>query len=218
MNSADAIKLGQTISQQSHLQQPMLVLLAPKHSLSAQQVAEEAGFFTCLIKPVYPIEFINHLTAAWERWREEKERRNNIKLQQDKPKISVLLIENHDPVQRMHTALFERSGCKVEAAKNAEKIMEMLSFNKYDFIFVDIDLSNVEAVDVVIKIHHHLARINKPCPPIIGMADPGHEQSVQGYCLQVGMDEVISKLIKSHELEEFFQRWGANQLSKNEPG
>jgi CheY-like chemotaxis protein len=72
LNDIDPFQLAQTIRQHKALYQPMLALLTNDGSVNTKESAKAAGFFECIVKPIQPLALQIVLTAAWERWSEQK--------------------------------------------------------------------------------------------------------------------------------------------------
>lgn len=66
-----AFELAEIIYKHSKFQ-TMLVLLADDGFISTKKLAKKAGFFESIVKPIHPIALQVTLTAAWERWIEER--------------------------------------------------------------------------------------------------------------------------------------------------
>lgn len=67
----DAFDLAETICKHTKFQ-PMLVLLADDGLTSTKKLAMMTGFFECIVKPIHPMALQVTLTAAWERWIEQR--------------------------------------------------------------------------------------------------------------------------------------------------
>ncbi len=72
LNDVDPLQLAKTICQHKELHQPMLALLTDNGSMDTKESAKKAGFFECIVKPIQPLALQTVLTAAWERWIEQK--------------------------------------------------------------------------------------------------------------------------------------------------
>jgi PAS domain S-box-containing protein len=203
--SIDALQLGKSILMQRSLKQPMLLLLTAENSVPLQQMAKAAGFFTYFTKPIFPLEFVTSLTAAWEKWM-EKNTANVLKAytaSQDSPSLNVLLVENNYMMQRIHSILLEKNGCTVDIAKNGKDAIEML-INNYDLIFMDICLPDIDVSELVTKINDYHNSVNKTAIPIIGLTSYDNQKLIDN-SLQAGIKKVIAKPVKPEELQRILQ-------------
>jgi signal transduction histidine kinase/CheY-like chemotaxis protein len=66
-----AYELAETLCKHGKFQ-TMLILLANDGLISTKNEAKKAGFFESIVKPIHPIALQVTLTAAWERWIEER--------------------------------------------------------------------------------------------------------------------------------------------------
>lgn len=64
-------ELARKIKNHSELK-AMLVLLADNGTINTKELAKSAGYFECIVKPIQPLALQITLTAAWERWIENR--------------------------------------------------------------------------------------------------------------------------------------------------
>lgn len=67
----DAFDLAENICKYTKFK-PMLILLADDGLSSTKKLAKMTGFFESIVKPIHPLALQVTLTAAWERWIEQK--------------------------------------------------------------------------------------------------------------------------------------------------
>jgi two-component system, OmpR family, aerobic respiration control sensor histidine kinase ArcB len=64
-------ELSKKIKEQKELK-AMTVLMSENGSMSTKEMAKAAGYFECIAKPIQPLALQIALTAAWERWTEQR--------------------------------------------------------------------------------------------------------------------------------------------------
>ncbi len=206
LQSIDAMELGRRIHQQRNLQAPMMVLLMPPSTVEARNSAKQSGFFEILIKPVHPSELLVNLTAAWERW-EDKHRATNKSLSifSDK-QPNILLVEDDPIIQKVHTMMLEKVGCKVNVAQNSQETLSMYA-GGFDAIFMDVGLPGMSGIEIAAEIRR---REQGQRIPIIGVTGYGYEEDRLN-CLEAGMDDVAIKPLKPEELTQLLIKWVAKE-------
>lgn len=195
----DYIELAKQIQTQFRQHQPMLVLVAKQKSLPQMNVALKAGFFECFRRPTHPTELLVCLTAAWEKWVDNRTLLPTpIKTKKQKaPKI--LLVEDDAIIQKIHTAMLKKLGCEVDLAENGYQALQMATHN-YDLIFMDVGLPDLDGIEVAKQITHQINVEHAIHTPIIGLTGYGDDEN-KNKCLAVGMDDVAVKPVKFEEIQ-----------------
>lgn len=201
----DPLVLNQAITKQLTRSKPMLLLLMPPAPITIRQAMKAEGFFDCFIKPISPSELVVNLTAAWERWAENNQKKCAISPANDKVLMSpdILLIEDDLIVQKVHKTMLEKMGCKVDVAKNGEEALQMF-VKGYDLIFMDIGLPGMSGLEITQKIRE--SESTAKYTPIVAMTAFVHEED-KNNCLAVGMDDVATKPISSEALKLLLEHY-----------
>ncbi len=105
--------------------------------------------------------------------------------------INALLIEDDLIVQRVHTMMLTKLGCKVEIAADGLSALKKVTDFAYDIIFVDIGLPDISGFEVIEKIKAINRNFSRNIP-IIALTGYTGEQEKQD-CKQAGASEVIYK-------------------------
>lgn len=209
LHKTTALQLAKAIQQQSSLHQPMLLLVMQKNSLRQQTSAKKVGYFGFLTRPTHPTELLINLTAAWEKWLDEKYK-NLVSIiipkKQDKPTTRILLVEDEPIVQTVHLSMLKKLGYHVDLAKNGSEALKMAAKN-YQLIFMDIGLPDIQGTDIAKKIRarEKKRKTNKRIP-IIGLTGYGGEEH-RNKCIAAGMDDTAVKPVKLEELQRLLNVW-----------
>ncbi len=215
LNAIDALQLSQEIKSQPKLQQPLLLLMTAKISLTAQKTAKTAGFFDFLFKPVQPLETLITLTAIWERWQESKQ----IAHKKISPlteagielKLCILLVEDEPIIQRVHQQMLAKMGCQVDIAENGEKALKMFTDCYYQLVLLDIGLPDMDGFTIARQMRN--LEVTRGYTPIIGLTGYNSIEDQQN-CYEAGMDAVAIKPIKPEELRQIVEKYVARFLAK----
>lgn len=92
---------------------------------------------------------------------------NNIKIEsQDLKSISVFIIED-DPIQlKMVTDMITKNGMKCMGVSDTEKIFPLLKYNKFDILFLDINLHATTGIELIKHIYEKDKDLLKNIPII----------------------------------------------------
>jgi len=205
LQSTDAMALGRKIKSQRGLIQPMMVLLMPPSTLPAKESAKSSGFYEILTKPVHPTELYVTLTAAWEKWEDSHRTKNKVIPAFAQHQPQVLLVEDDPIIQKVHTMMLERVGCKIGVASNGDEALKMYN-QGYDAILMDVGLPGMSGIEIAAEIRKREAGNGRI--PIIGVTGYGYEEDKRN-CLAAGMDDVAIKPLKPDELTQILIKWVA---------
>jgi len=124
----------------------------------------------------------------------------------------ILLVEDKFVNQKVITLMLESLGCQVWIANNGKQAIEMIkkeaadagnpSSIPYDLIFMDIQMPVMDGITATRIIKESF----QSPPPIIGLSANALEGDAEKY-IQQGMDDYISKPVKSEILLEKINFW-----------
>ncbi|QXE26072.1 two-component hybrid sensor and regulator [Richelia sinica FACHB-800] len=107
--------------------------------------------------------------------------------------LKILLAEDNIINQKVAEKLFFKLGYKVNIAINGLEVMENLTRQLYDVIFMDIQMPGLDGIETTKAIHQEYDPSNRPY--IIAMTANAMECDKE-QCLAAGMDDYITKPIK----------------------
>lgn len=203
INKVDPFKLARLIKSADNQTEVMQLILLEEGSANAKKQAKRAGFFDSIVKPIRPVGLQTALTAAWERWIEEKGFKSVTPHKKDKKSnsLKVLLVEDDALVKIVHTDFLHQLDCKVEIASDGKDALKMLK-NKYDLVLLDMGLPDIPGVDVIKEFR---AKIDKAHTPVIALTGYGNEADKQSF-LDAGVDEVLVKPVDIELLKSVIQK------------
>lgn len=203
LRTANSMELAKKINQQNSLEKPMLLLLMKPCPMTERDAAKAGGFFECMIKPVHPTELLTNLTASWEKWQARLKPQQAIIPLETAAQFKVLLVEDDPIIQKVHSAMLKKIGCKLDIANNGAEALEMYN-NGYDIIFMDVGLGEISGMEVATEIRRR--EQNSAHMPIIAMTGYGDEDS-KNSCLTSGMDDIIVKPTTPEVLKQVLAYW-----------
>ena len=125
--------------------------------------------------------------------------------------ISVLYVEDDEFIREELSYTLERKVSKLFVAKNGEEGFELYKKEKPDLILMDIQMPYKNGYETTAEIRL-LKKYNKT--PIIALT-AGIVLGEKEKCLELGMDDYVSKPIVRSKLEEVLYKW-LKKESQNE--
>jgi len=97
-------------------------------------------------------------------------------------------------------------GYEAALAQNGEEALEMVGENKYDLIFMDVQMPVKDGLEAT-----RMIRLCLNTQPVIIAMTANAIQGDRQKCLNAGMDDYMSKPFKIDELTKMIEKW-ATQL------
>lgn len=116
--------------------------------------------------------------------------------------LNILLAEDNNFNQLMITTALGKLGYQVEIANDGSEVLEIVSRNTYDLIFMDVEMPKMDGKEAT-----RMIRICIPLQPIIIALTANSLQGDREECLKAGMDDYISKPVKLEELADILEKW-----------
>jgi len=117
--------------------------------------------------------------------------------------LSVLLVDDNAINQKVAEKLLLRLGCNVQLASNGFEAIDRATTDKYNIIFMDIQMPEMDGVTATGKIKDLLGTA---CPPIIAMTAYSMKDDAEKFLSQ-GMDDYVPKPVKTNHLHAVINRW-----------
>ena len=124
----------------------------------------------------------------------------------NKTSLNILLAEDNPVNQLLGKKLLEKLGHSVMVAENGQKAIELLSIDKFDLLFMDVQMPVVDGVEATNLIRNDKSgKINSNIP-IIAMTAHAMTGDKEKF-LETGMDDYVSKPIDKDELASVIARF-----------
>ena len=175
-----------------------------------------AGFATCLTKPIKPAQLFESLIRVVSGMRTAPAAKAAPKLD---PKLSarlplrVLLCDDNLINQKVATRLLSQMGYSATVAGNGLEALKAIDATPFDFIFMDVMMPEMDGIEATQEIRRRqqdrAKNKNFKSPMIIvamtASAMPGDKEK----CLAAGMDDYLSKPVRPEDVRSVIERWGA---------
>ncbi len=137
----------------------------------------------------------------------------NSELAQQFP-LKILVAEDNPVNQKLTSRILEKLGYTADVVHNGIEVIDKLANETYDLILMDMQMPEMDGLETTEYIKGHLDE--EECPRIIAMTANAMETDRQK-CLEVGMNDYISKPISMEELQQKIAQWASPFLSMPAP-
>jgi signal transduction histidine kinase/CheY-like chemotaxis protein len=122
------------------------------------------------------------------------------------PSLTILVVEDTPANQKVVQAILAKRGHSVRLANNGREALEKIVLEPFDVVLMDVQMPTIDGYQATATIRNMeeaaLARI-----PIIAMTAHAMKGDADR-CLEVGMNDYISKPIDSKRLVQLVEKWG----------
>ena len=162
---------------------------------------EKLNISTFMAKPVTYQELLDELFLIFGHvisdHAKEKIQNSTVKIYQSKS-LNILLAEDDLINQKLAITVFEKNGFKVTLANNGLEVLDILKKENFDLIFMDVQMPHLDGYETTLKIRENELTTGQHIP-IVAMT--AHAMKMhRDRCIEVGMDDYVSKPIKTDEV------------------
>lgn len=118
--------------------------------------------------------------------------------------MRILLVDDNEMNRRLGEAILAALGYVVELAENGKQAIDMIRGGEYDLVLMDVEMPVMDGLTAVRTIRGIPGKIsNLPIIAVTAAAMPGDREK----CLSAGMNDYLSKPLKSKELVEVLKKY-----------
>lgn len=118
--------------------------------------------------------------------------------------LSILIAEDHPVNQQILQVYLKKRGYAADVALNGRQAVEAVRLRRYDLIFMDIQMPLMDGIEATMQI-----REEHGLYPVIVAATAFAQKEDRELCLKVGMQDFVSKPIRTEELDRVLRDWSA---------
>lgn len=186
------------------------VLVNSKEEKALQSYAD-IGIDKQLSKPLIRKVFYDSLTA-WFGFEEERRESNYAEkksLQSDSP-AHVLCVDDNPANLKLINALLSELNVEVKTADSGLNAIELCESNKFDLIFMDIQMPGMDGLEATLKIRSINSTYKRlPIIALTAHAMKGEKERL----LREGMDDYLTKPINQKQLQENISKWTQKKVT-----
>lgn len=123
----------------------------------------------------------------------------------------ILLVEDNRINLEFAKETLEKYGCSVETARNGRIAIDRIKDNKFDIIFMDVQMPEMDGLTATSQIREIEAQKLLSRVPIVALTANAMRDDREK-CIEAGMDDYIPKPIRKHQIGEMLDKW----LPKND--
>ena len=116
---------------------------------------------------------------------------------------TVLVAEDNVVNQKVIRLLLERFGLKVDVVGNGQEAIDAAQRHKYDVVLLDCEMPVLSGYDAAAALRRHSNAAELPILAVTAHADAAARQR----CLEVGMNDVLTKPIRDEMLYAHLAQW-----------
>ncbi len=218
MPNMDGFQLANAIKSDQAIAGVRLVLLPSFGKRGHGEAARQTGIAAYLQKPVRQSQLYNCLTVVMSQPIDGEVvsstrlvTRHTLREVEATPNVSaatsgvrILLAEDNAVNQKVALSQLQRLGYRADAVPNGREAIKALEKNHYDIILMDCQMPEMDGYEATEEIRRSEGTAKRTT--IIAMTANALESDRQR-CLTAGMDDYISKPVKTEVLRQILDRW-----------
>jgi signal transduction histidine kinase/CheY-like chemotaxis protein len=178
---------------------PSVVLLAPEDRATIARY-RAGGFSGYLIKPLRDVSLVERVLAAIDGAGDPNAPDERVAAQAA-PGARVLLAEDNPINALLARSLLEREGCSVDRVSSGEEALTAVAGCAYDLILMDVRMPGMDGRATTEALRARGCRA-----PIVALTADAFEEDRRA-CLDIGMDDFLTKPLKPSVLQAVLRRW-----------
>jgi CheY-like chemotaxis protein len=214
MPMVDGFQLAREIhSFDKYKQLPLLLLSSslPSKGMAASCFDE---FAVRLMKPIKQADLFDALSTALAKIKTVTKSLRQNKIfdpgMAARLPFNILVAEDNTVNQKVAIGVLLQFGYRTDLAVNGKEAVEAVERQKYDLLFMDVQMPNMDGLEATRLICSRMSRSERPY--IVAMTANAMKEDRE-LCLSAGMDDYLSKPIRPEEIKAAIER-AAKQLSR----
>ena len=115
--------------------------------------------------------------------------------------LRILVAEDHLVNQALFRSILEKMGHSVDVAADGREAVDMAKSTDYDLVFMDIQMPNMNGLQATERLREIGIRV-----PIVAVTANAIKEDIDK-CLEIGMDDFLTKPFKKKDLEPVLLKW-----------
>jgi CheY-like chemotaxis protein len=193
-----------------------LVLLTSMGIRSDSPEFLQAGFATCLTKPIKPAQLFESLVRVLSGTRTmQKTKPATTKLDPQLAQrlpLRILLCDDNLINQKVAARVIGQMGYSAKVAANGVEALSAIDSAPFDMVFMDVMMPEMDGLEATRQIRqrqqdrakHPNYKTHIVIVAMTASAMPGDREK----CLEAGMDDYLSKPVRPEEVRAVIERWG----------
>ena len=124
--------------------------------------------------------------------------------------LRILLVEDNQANQKLASLILKKIGHVITIANNGKEAVEAVEKGNYDMVLMDCQMPEMDGFEATIAIRE-AEKLGNAHIPIIAMTANALVGDRE-HCLEVGMNDYISKPINPKQLKSVLEKWSNERL------
>lgn len=194
MPQMDGLQLARQLSKMTDKKLPMIMLTSLEHTSEIKAEAGNifAGFVTKPVKQTYLYTLIAQTLTKEKQATQVSQLTNNKVLDEEFAKtypLKIVVAEDNAINVKLIVRLMQKLGYSIDVAGNGLEVIEAIQRQKYDLIFMDIQMPEMDGITATKEI---VKRWGNNRPVIVAMTAHALKEE-KDRCFDAGMDDFITK-------------------------
>ncbi len=210
MPGMDGMQVARAIQLDDQLGNPHLMMLTSTVSDGAQlKESKEIGIARYIHKPIRQSDLYNVIANILSAASADSQLSVINDKSHEKDLQGVVLLAEDNPVnQQVARAMLQNIGLRMELASNGQEAYQMVKNNHYDLVFMDCQMpvmDGYEATKLIRELPDNRGNLSIVALTANALSDDRQK------CLDVGMNDFLSKPFSLTQLRAMLERWLPNQ-------
>lgn len=208
MPGRDGFEMAALVQGDPELSQTRLMMLTSAGHRGDGTHARDVGIAAYLTKPVSNAELLETAAAVLARPAGGALDRHLItrhSIKETRRRLNILLAEDNPVNQQVAATMLTTRGHTVDVVENGRLAVEALETKRYDLVLMDIQMPELDGLAATHEIRNTLGLRDLPILALTARAMPAEREQ----CLRAGINGLVTKPIKPHELFAAVEGWAA---------
>lgn len=213
MPGRDGFEMAALVQGDPELSQTRLLMLTSVGHRGDGTRARDVGIAAYLTKPVSAAELLETAAAVLARPAGGTPDRHLItrhSIKETRRRLNILLAEDNPVNQQVAATMLTTRGHTVDVVENGRQAVEALETKRYDLVLMDIQMPELDGLAATREIRNTLGLRDLPILALTARAMPSEREQ----CLRAGINGLVTKPIKPHELFAAVEGWAAPSHSE----
>ncbi|MDH5479258.1 MAG: response regulator [Nitrosomonas sp.] len=215
MPGMDGLELARTIQSNPKLTNTRLMMLTSTFVNTEQHIIQESGMIRFVNKPIRQKDLLKVISDLLSISTSSDTPKIKAKITTPKMTGTVLVAEDNIVNQQVARAMLAKLGLQMVLANNGQEAISLVKTNNnFELILMDCQMPIIDGYEATIAIRQLATKQGGKYLPIVALTANAMSDDRQK-CLDVGMDDFLSKPFTLAQLEAMLKRW-INHPNKND--
>lgn len=222
MPDMDGMELGRLIKAEPLLKSTVMVMVTSLARRGDVAVLDQIGFAGYLPKPVRQAQLYGCLELVLirdvEPHYEATQQPHGIITRHTVAEsghqgIRILLAEDNAINQRVAQQMLKTLGYKTDVVADGLEALRALELIDYDLVLMDCQMPEMNGFEATVAIRDAGSNVLNHRVPIIAMTANASQED-RNKCIEIGMDDYLSKPVHKEDLAEIIAKWFSNRTNR----